>query len=165
MITDPHHATAPAKGIVLATAAIVLAYLGVIGYFSYDRWQTKAETKQLLARVENAGPNAACQLFLARWDELSQAVEFRHSPVEIFYQIHRCVPPNTGLRFRSVEISADEITLIGESPQVPAVNQLGLALGRSKDLANFQWQTPAPNQSTRGWEFTFKATPPKIGKP
>jgi len=46
---------------------------------------------------------------------------------------------------------------MGEAPQLQAVNTFSLKLSKSNDLAQFDWQTPEPNQSTRGWEFVFSA--------
>ena len=148
--------------VILATAAVVLAYLGVIGYFGYGLWKTKNETKQLLAEAEVAAPDASdYQVFLSRWEELAPAVDAQFSPVELLYHVSRCIPKTGGLRLKSAEITASEITLVGEAQQPSAVNQFSLALTRSKDLANFKWQTPSANQSTRGWEFTYTGAPPK----
>lgn len=149
------------RNITLAIAAVVLAYLGVIGYFGYGLYQTHAETKRLLARANAAAPDAEeYQLHLTKWTELSHAVDLTHSPVDILYRISKCIPAG-GLRLKTAEITAVEITLIGEGQQPAAVNQFSLALKKSKELANFVWQNPEPNQSTRGWEFNFSAAPPK----
>jgi len=147
---------------ILAAAALVLAYLGLVGWLGYGLWQTQQETKLLLAEANRLAPDASeYQTFLARWDELSNAVDVRYSPVELLSQIHKCIPTAGGLRLKSAEVTANEITLVGEAQQESAVGQFSLALTRSKDLAYFKWQNPSASQSSRGWEFTFSAAPPQ----
>lgn len=144
-----------------AVAAVALAYLGTLGYFGYDLWKTHSATQQLLARAQAAAPDAAeYQRHLAKWSELSHAVDLTHSPVDILYRISRCLP-DAGVRLKVAEITATEVTLTGEGQQPAGVNQFSLNLKKSKDLANFTWQTPDASQSTRGWEFNFTAAPPK----
>ncbi len=147
---------------ILAVAAIVLAYLGVLGWFGYDLWKIHTDTQLLLQKAQAAAPDAtAYSLHLAKWDELKYAVDLNQSPVDILYRISRCIPPNSSLRLKTADIKATEITLVGEAQQPAAVNQFSLALTKSNDLVGLVWQTPAPQSSTRGWEFTFNAAPPK----
>ena len=149
------------RNTILAVAAVVIGYLGIIGYFGYGLWKTSAETKLLLARANAAAPDAAAyEVHNAKWAELSHAVDITHSPVEILYRIAKCIPPG-GLRLKTAEITAVEISVSGEGTQAAAVIQFNQALKKSNDLRNFVWQTPEPNQSTRGWDFTFTAAPPK----
>lgn len=148
--------------IILSAAAIVLAYLGVIGYYGQQLWKTSQQTKQYLSRAQQLAPDAAdYQTFLARWDELSRAVDAQFSPVETLSLIHKCIPKTGGLRLKSAEITADEITIVGEAQQMAATSNFSLALTRSKDLSRYKWQVPSASQSTRGWDFTYTAAPPK----
>jgi Tfp pilus assembly protein PilN len=148
--------------IILAVAAVVLAYLGLIGWLGYGLWQTSQETKLFLAEANRLAPDAAdYQTFLARWDELEYAVDVRYSPVELLAKIHKCIPAAGGLRLKSAEITAREITLVGEAQQESAVGQFSLALSKSPDLNYLKWQTPSAVQSPRGWDFTFTAAPPQ----
>jgi hypothetical protein len=80
--------------------------------------------------------------------------------VDILSRIAACIPASSGLRLKTAEISATEIKLIGEAPQLQAVNSFSLNLNKNNDLTQFDWQTPEPNQSTRGWEFVFSAEIP-----
>ncbi len=149
------------RNVTLAIAAAAAVYLGLIGWFGYGLWKASSETNRLLAQAEAAAPEGeAYALHVAKWDELAEAIEIRNAPVDILNRVARAIPPNSGLRLRTAEISANEVKLIGEAPQSPPVNQFSLALTRSNDLANFQWQTPEPNQSTRGWEFVFSGNTP-----
>ena len=144
------------RNVILGVAAVALVYLGVIGWFGYGLWKGMAETRSLLAQAEEAAPEGeAYALHIAKWDELAHAIDLANSPVDILSRIASCIPPNSGLRLKIADISATEIKLTGEAPQLQAVNTFSLKLTKHNDLAKFTWQTPEPNQSTRGWEFVF----------
>ncbi len=150
------------RNIILGIAAVALLYLGVIGWFGYGLWKDTAQTKLLLAQAKQAAPEgAAYAQHIAKWDELANAIEQDHFPVDILKRVAQCIPANSGLRLRTADISASEIKLVGEAPQFQAVNSFSLSLGKSNGLTRFEWQTPEPNQSsTRGWEFVFTGEVP-----
>jgi hypothetical protein len=144
------------RTLTLAVSAVALAYLGLIGWLGYGLWQASSETRRLIALAEAAAPEGEAYAdHIARWDELTHAIDLTHAPVDILQRIASCIPPNSGLRLKTAEINAMEVKLIGEAPQLQAVNTFNLNLGRHNDLAHFKWQTPEPNQSVRGWEFVF----------
>jgi hypothetical protein len=154
------------RNITLGAAAALLAYLGIIGWFAHGLWKTTSETKSLLAQAEEAAPDAAdFDLHVAKWEELAPAIDLTHSPVDILNRIASCIPPNSGLRLKTAEISASEIKLMGEAQQLQAVNTFSLRLSKHNELSNFTWQTPEPNQSTRGWEFVFTGEVPTESQP
>ncbi|MBX3741963.1 MAG: hypothetical protein KF712_13285 [Akkermansiaceae bacterium] len=145
------------RNITLAVAAVVLAYLGVIGWFGYGVWKDVSRTKSLRAQAEEAAPDAAAfTIHSQKWDELALTRE-ENSPVELLLHIANSIPPNTGLRLRTAEISAAEVKLIGEATQPGPINQFSLNLTKKNELIRFDWQRPSPQQSTRGWEFTYNA--------
>ena len=149
------------RNIILAAAAVVLFYVGLIGWFGYGLWQDMAATTKLLDKARKAAPEGeAYALHTAKWAELARVIDLTNSPVDILQRVASCIPPNSGLRLKTAEISATEIKLIGEAPQLQAVNSFSLKLTKNSDLANFVWQTPEPNQSTSGWEFNFSAAVP-----
>lgn len=149
------------RNTILAVAAVVVAYLGLIGWLGYGLWQTQAKTKRLETQARNLAPDReSYELHQTKWTELAHAVDLTHSPVDILYRISRCIPPG-GLRLKIAEISAVEISLSGEGTQPAAVNQFNQSLKKSNDLREFVWQTPEANSSTRGWEFSYTAAPPK----
>ena len=145
------------RNITLGVAAVGLLYLGLIGWFGYGLWKDSRETKQLITQAEQAGPEgAAYTQHMEKWDEIADAVERSNNPVEILKSVALCIPSKSGLRLRTADISSNEIKILGEAPQLQAVNSFSLSLSKSNDLARFGWQTPEPNQSaTRGWEFVF----------
>ncbi|MGL5017177.1 MAG: hypothetical protein ACRDBP_03520 [Luteolibacter sp.] len=144
------------KNILLGVAAVALLYLGIIGWFGYGLWKDSSETKKLLAEAKQAAPEGeAYALHIAKWDELAEALDLANAPVDILKRIADCIPPNSGLRLKTADISASEVKLIGEAPQLQAVNTFSLNLAKNTDLKKFDWQTPEPNQSTRGWDFQY----------
>ncbi len=139
-----------------AAAAAALVYLGLIGWFLFGLWQTSSQTRKLLAQAQEAAPDIdAYTQHAGKWDELAHAVDRTHAPVDILSRIASCIPPNSGLRLKTADVSATEIKLIGEAPQPQAVNAFSLALTKHNELTQFTWQTPPANQSNRGWEFVF----------
>ncbi|MBC7980309.1 MAG: hypothetical protein H7Y36_07075 [Armatimonadetes bacterium] len=147
------------QNIIAVSAAIVFLFLGTIGYLGYQLWQTHSLTEKLIARSNAAAPEGeAYALHISKWDELQNGIDLNQNTVDILSRVARSIPPNSGLRLRTADISANEIRLIGEAPQPQAVNQFSKNLAQNNDLATFTWQTPEPKQSTRGWEFTFSAS-------
>lgn len=146
---------------ILAIAAIALIYFGTIGYLGYGLWQTSSTTGKLRAQVQDIAPQMeAYQLHILKWDELEHGIDLNYNTVDILNRINRSIPSGSGLRLRTADISANEIRLIGEAPQPQAVNQFSLNLSKNNDLAAYEWQTPEPKQSNRGWEFVFTAATP-----
>lgn len=150
------------RNLLVGMAAGVLAYLGLIGWLAYGLWNENALARRLTDSAEQAAPDAQeYTSHIAKWDELAHVLDIAHSPVDILNRVSECIPPNSGLRLKSADVSATEIKLMGEAPSLEAVNSFSLRLSRSNELSAFEWQTPEPNNSTRGWEFVFAAEVPQ----
>ncbi len=146
---------------ILAIAALAVIYLGTAGYLGFELWKTRTTTTKLLDQVKAIAPEGeAFALHIAKWDELEYGIDVNYNTVDILNRIARSIPANSGLRLTSAEISANEINLRGEAAQLQPVNQFSLNLKNNNDLAAFEWQTPAPRQTSRGWEFVFAGAPP-----
>lgn len=149
------------RNIITGIAAVVLGYLGLIGWLGYGLWSDHQETKRLLDAANKAAPDAAAySSHIAKWDELTNVLDLSNSPVDILHRVARSIPENSGLRLKTAEISALEIKLQGEAGTLEAVNTFSLRLSKNNELSAFQWQTPDPNSSNRGWDFTFTADVP-----
>lgn len=147
------------RSLILAAVASGLLYLGAIGWLAIGVWKDSSQATQLKRLAEAAAPaGEAVAIHNEKWDELALALDLNHDPVDILARIHRSIPPNSGLRLRTAEISADQVKLVGEAPQFAPVQQFSLALNRNNELAAFGWQNPEPNRSNRGWEFVFTGT-------
>ncbi|MEX1048069.1 MAG: hypothetical protein WED15_00975 [Akkermansiaceae bacterium] len=146
------------QNIILGAAALAVIYAGIIGWLGYGLWNDNRGTRKLIVEAEAAAPDGvAYSQHIAKWDELADAIELANSPVHILSRIAASIPPNSGLRLTTADISSGEIRLRGEAQQFQAVQSFSLNLGKNNDLARFGWDTPEPNQSTRGWEFTYGA--------
>lgn len=146
---------------ILAVAAVALLYLGTVGYLGFQLWQTHSTTQKLLTRVDAVAPEGeAYALHVAKWDELEYGIRLKYNTVDILNRVARSIPPNSGLRLRTADVSPNEIRLIGEAPQPQAVNQFSLNLTKNNELLAYEWQTPEPKQSNRGWEFVFTGVTP-----
>jgi hypothetical protein len=144
---------------ILAIAAIAVLYLGTTGYLGFQLWKTQDTTTKLLSQAKSIAPEGeAFALHIAKWDELEYGIDQKHNTVDILNRIARSMPLNSGLRLRTADISATDIVLIGEASTLQAVNQYSLNLNNNNDLATYTWSTPAPRQTSRGWEFTFSGT-------
>lgn len=149
------------RHLMLGAMALGMLYLGVLGWFGYGLWKTHTETKELTRLAADAAPESERYTgHVAQWDELAPAIELRNNPVDLLLRVASCIPPNSGLRLKNADVSGTEIKLAGEAPTLQAVNSFSLRLNNHNDLAHFQWQTPQPNQSTRGWDFSFTANVP-----
>jgi hypothetical protein len=141
---------------ILAIAALTIIYLGTVGYLGFELWKTQSTTSRLLAQISAVAPEGeAYALHIAKWDELEHGIDLNHNTVDILNRIARSIPANSGLRLTTADISATQINLRGEAAQLQSVNQFSLNLGNNNDLAAFEWQTPAPRQTSRNWEFVF----------
>ena len=155
------------QNVILGVAAVILAYLGIIGWFSYGLWKDSSQTAKLNQQVKAAAPDVeAYSLHIQKWDELANAINLNNSPVEILSHIASCIPPGSSLRLRTADISATEIKLVGEAPGLEAVNSFSLNLTKNQDLNRLVWSTPEANQTIRGWEFVYGAQLPSVeGQP
>jgi hypothetical protein len=149
------------RNAIVGIAAAAALYLGLIGWFAFGIWSNHREAARLAAEAEALAPDAAAYaLHNAKWQELLPVVDLANAPVDILYRIATRIPP--GLRLKNAEISADEIKLQGEAQQLQAVNNFSLGLTKHNELTRFTWETPEPNQSSRGWEFVYSGEIPGI---
>ena len=149
------------QNIILAVAALALIYLGTIAYLAYDLYKLRSTTDELVSRVTAVAPEGtAYTTHLSKWSELEYGLDLNYNTVDILSRVARSIPSNAGLRLRTADISPTEIRLIGEAPQPQAINKFSLNLSKNNDLADFEWQTPEPKQTSRGWEFIFVGATP-----
>jgi len=135
--------------------AAALLYLGFLGWIGYGLWKDYNRARKLEAEAAGvAGVAAEYQLHTARWDELGPVVTSR-TPLESMLSIANSVPANSGLRLKVVDIDSEGIKVTGNAPQSPPVNAFSLALKRNAGLSWLDWENPPPNNTSKGWDFSF----------
>ena len=147
---------------IAAVAAVLLAYLGIAGWFGFGLWKDHKKIKDLNAEAEHIAPKsevAAYEEHLRLWSELEPVVDIEKFPVEIMSRVAKAIPPNSGLRLKTAEISGGEIRLVGEAQQPGPISTFDLNLKKSSyGLSHYKWETPPASNSTKGWDFQFNGT-------
>jgi hypothetical protein len=147
-----------------AIAAVVVAYLGVAGWLGYGIWRDQQMIKAYKAEAASImPPDLAADVAHHKvlWAELEPVVDYSRAPVEIMSRVAKAIPPNSGLRLKTAEINAGQIKLVGEAPQAAPVNTFSLNLSReSGNLGEYDWDTPPPSNSSKGWDFVFTGSLP-----
>ncbi len=145
-----------------AIAAVILLYLGVGAWFGYGLWKDHSKIKKLTAQAEAIAPQAEILAYAehdALWAELTQVVEDSRAPVEVLKRVTDAALRSPGVRMKTAEITGTEIRLQGEAQQNQPISQFSLNLTRpSFGLSQYKWETPAPTNTAKGWDFIFVGT-------
>ena len=145
----------------LGLSAVALAYVALVGWVLFGLLQDRGEVMKLESRASMAGPEAeAYMLHMARWRELSDAIDIDHSPVEILSRVHTCIPKKAGVRLTSADISPYDVILKGEAPSSEAANQFKLNLRKRSNLSRYNWELPDSTPGKRGREFRYLGSVP-----
>jgi hypothetical protein len=149
-----------------AIAAVLVAYLGVAGWFGYQVWRDKQKIKKLRADAEeiiSTDMSNSMALHEQEWKELEPVVDINRSPVDIMFRINKVIPPNSQLRLTKAEINEDEISLQGEAPQSGPIGTFSASLAKpSTNLTQYKWNNPpAATDPKKGWKFNFSGVIPK----
>jgi hypothetical protein len=147
--------------IVLAIAALVIAYLGLAAWSGYGLWKDSEKVAQLRAEAREVAPEGeAYAVHVAKWNELGPVVDISQAPVELLYRVASAIPPGSGLRLKTAEMNGGEIKLIGEALQPKPIQDFSLALTKSNMLVGYTWENQQPNQTAKGWDFVFTGHAP-----
>ncbi len=145
-------------------AAVLLAYLGLAGWFGYGLWKNQNKIKDLRAEANSIlseEDRLAYEQHKAMWTELDLVVDSEKAPVELMSRIAKAIPPNTGLRLKTAEINAGQIKLVGEAPQAAPISQFSVNLARdSFGLSQYEWDKSQPTNSNKGWSFVLTGALP-----
>lgn len=148
-----------------AIAAVLVAYLGVAGWFGYQVFREKQKIKEYKKQAnEIISPDMsnAMAVHKQEWEELDLMANINRSPVELMERIRKAIPPNQGLRLKSADVDGAEIKLTGEAQQAGPVNTFSLNLGKKAGgLSEFVWSNPPPTSDPKGWKFVFTGAIPK----
>ena len=156
----------------LAIAAVVLAYLGAIGFLAYKYFDAVDRAEIAQKRAEKSDPIAEeVSAFTEKWDELKPVVENEYWPIEQYYHAYLAAPKQ-GLRLSETEMHNEIqfqngqtqqlkrfITLSGESDEVEQALQFGEELKKSEYFSTFEWSIKSPTPTNKEtWSFQYTAT-------
>jgi hypothetical protein len=145
-----------------AAAAVVLAYLGVAGWFGFGLWKDHKKIKDLTAEAEQIAPKEDVVIYqehIQKWDELEPVVNKDKYPVEIMFRVAKAIPMGSGLRLKTAEITGGDIRLVGEAKEPAPISTFDLNLKKSSyGLSEYSWETPPASNSSKGWDFQFNGT-------
>lgn len=156
--------------LVTAAAALILLYLGFVGWLG---WRLMDKTKEARAAELEASElkDGAVGILDHRrkWSELEPVTSTDHWPVEVLFRCSEAIPEG-GVRFTDAEFYNQlemkggtpkvvrSITINGEAAALEQVNQFNLNLKRSELLTSYDWQTPAAAPTNTGaWRFSYSA--------
>jgi len=150
------------RNIIAGIAAGVVVYLAVVAWLGYGVWQKSADINELTQLADEIAPERVdYEQHMKQWDELQLAIDENYWPVDILDRIHECIPPNSGLRLKSAEVSGYSIKLNGEAPSLKAANDFSFKLSKHNGLARLRWELPPANSSSRGYSFRYTADVPQ----
>lgn len=147
----------------LAVAAIVILYLGFIGWMGFGLWKKSSEIADLKQRADEIAPERqAYEAHMGKWNELQEAIDENYWPVDILDRVSECIPPRSGLRLTSAEITGYSVKLNGEAPSLQAVKSFSLKLSKHNGLARLNWQFSEGTKKANGnIPFRYFADVPK----
>lgn len=144
-------------------AAAVVVYLGLIGWMVFGMVQDIRKRNRLAKLADGReGVVLRYQTHVSRWDELAPVVDLNQYPVEQLLQIATAIPRNSGLRLENVDINQAGIQISGNAPQAAPVSSFSLALEKNPALRGLDWETPPATNTSKGWDFRFKAQLPQV---
>lgn len=150
-------------------ATVVIAYLGLAGWFGYGLWKNQSKIKDLRAKAESILPEEERLAYAehkAMWNELDLVVNIDNAPVELMSRVAKAIPPNSGLRLKAAELDAGMIKLQGEVPQAVPFSQFKVNLNReSFGLTQYEWEDSVPTNSPKGWNFVLNGAIPDAEQP
>lgn len=140
-------------------AAVLLAYLGIAGYFAYSYFQLSSKLKKQNAELKVVKmDHGDIGLFNADWDQLAPVVDSPHWPLQLLERTAKLIPPGQDLRFKVYEASRERIILRGETGDLKLASSYAEKLRRS--LSDYEWSLPPAesDSKTNRWKFNYEGT-------
>ena len=159
---------------VMASAAAVLLYLGLIFFLVFDLAKAKRGAEEaLVAYTPFADVHEDGMRHEQKWRELQPVVEQDHNTVELLYHCMRARGGEEGVRLDRADISNQldvqvdgetlELTIIrsirlqGKSDELGQATAFDEALKGERGLNDYQWTTPPPQAKGDKWSFQYEA--------
>ncbi|MEJ6572202.1 MAG: hypothetical protein QNL01_08515 [Akkermansiaceae bacterium] len=140
-------------------AAVLLAYLGIAGYFAYSYFQLSSKLKKQNTELKVVKmDHGDIGLFNADWDQLAPVVDSPHWPLQLLERTAKLIPPGQDLRFKVYEASRERIILRGETGDLKLASSYAEKLRRS--LSDYEWSLPPAesDSKTNRWKFNYEGT-------
>jgi len=140
-------------------AAVLLAYLGIAGYFAYNYIQLSSKLKEQDAKLKTVKlEHGDIGLHNADWDQLAPVVESQHWPLQLLQRTATLIPPGQDLRFKVYEASRERIILRGETGDLKLASSYAEKLRRA--LSDYEWSLPPAesDSKTNRWKFNYEGT-------
>ena len=124
----------------LIIAAILVVYLGLVGYFGYGYWKLNKEVaaqekelKQISLEHSDIG------LFNQDWADLGPLVNDRNWPLQALLRGTKIIPSGQAkdVRFKVFEANSDRLYIAGEATDIKQASALGENL--KKKLPDYDW--------------------------
>ena len=155
--------TAKRRQIMIAGAIAASAVLSLIGWAGWTLWQDSSETKKLMLAAKAIEPEReAFNEHKVKWRELGPVVDEEQWPVETLYRITRCMPmPKGVVRLTEAQINSNEIRIKGVTNKPESIGQFSFAINKSDELTRFKFDSPPPNNTSKGTEFILQGAVPQ----
>jgi hypothetical protein len=155
--------TAKRRQLMTAGSIAAAAVLGLLGWSGWTLWQEIRETNNLKLAANAIEPErAAFNEHKAKWLELGPVVDEEQWPVETLYRITRCMPQPKGVvRLSEATINANEIRIKGVTNKPESIGQFNFAINKSEELTRFKFDSPPPNNTSKGTEFVIQGAVPQ----
>lgn len=143
----------------VAIAAVLLVYLGLVGFFGYKYYQLNKEVKAQARELNGVRQEyKQIEFFVEDWEQLGPVVDGQHWPLHLLKRSAEAIPngQSQNLRFKVFEATRERITIRGEANDLKLAN---LYLERlKKSLADYRWDPPPPenDNKTNRWKFNYE---------
>jgi len=145
----------------MAITTVAVLYLALVLWLAFGLWRDARRVSSMEEQARQAAPEAeAYAAHMKKWLELADAIDLDRSSVEVLLRVADCIPPQGGLRLSTADIDPYKVTLVGEAPELQAVNRFNLKLKKQPGLTRYEWSTPEPKQTSRGWQFRYDGVVP-----
>ncbi|MDF1824039.1 MAG: hypothetical protein P1U68_05330 [Verrucomicrobiales bacterium] len=134
--------------------AVLFAVFLIAAAAVFHLWTLQKTNENLRRRIADNRPAAeVIEKAMTHWDTLSPAIEPRRSPLELFHQISRLLPPK-GFRVTSYEVQDHRIiSLTGEASNMGTALKFKGDLEENSALSDYEWEERQPRQKGDLIEF------------
>ena len=153
--------------VVMASAAALLVYLGLIAFLLVGLARAKSKSQRAEEEfVPFSDVYADGERHRQKWKELQPVVAQNHSTVELLYYCMKARGGEKGVRLDRADIinqldddhnPVRSIRLQGSTDELGQATAFDEALKRERGLSDYRWTTPPPQAKGDKWTFQYDA--------